>query len=140
MKNIILSAIFILSASAFASEPNFECELFGKKVDSGKLTLTGTDSMTQEFKLSLKESASSEERVLSGQVYLADGMVKFTDLLPETQEGLKNALIYWPQLTTGDLILFTNTKDISDSTLNIYLMPSGEIAYLQIGFVEAFCK
>jgi len=67
-------------------------------------------------------------------------MVKFTDLLPETQEGLKNALIYWPQLTTGDLILFTNTKDISDSTLNIYLMPSGEIAYLQIGFVEAFCK
>ena len=102
----------------------------------GSLELSGKDPLNQTFQLSVSEG-KSPARVFNGSAYLS-GSLKFTSLDMKIQQSITDAIGQSgrPGLKTGDLVLYTNTKDKSESTLNIYLMPDGEIGYLQIGVLQ----
>ena len=124
------------SASAWASRPNFECDIFGgiKGTSAhGSFKLAGEEPTVQTFELSIAEEGKAT-RKFDGKAYL-QGMKKFTDLEMEIQRDIISAIRSSRRinLTTGDLVLFTNTKSVGESTLNVFLMPSGEMAYIEIG-------
>jgi hypothetical protein len=141
MKNLIALIITIFAAKAFASEPNFKCEIFGGidgSSTSGSLTLTGDSPFTQTYDLEIGEFGSTQKKHFSGSLYLSKS-VPFNDLERRIQDSIIRAISTKAGLTTGSSILFTNTQNSAESTLNVFLMPSGQISYLQIGALEALC-
>lgn len=142
---LFLFCIFVtagfLSNSAMAAEPNFKCDIFGgiEGPAKGSLTFSGDDATVQTYELKIVDG-NNEPRTFTGSAYL-QGSMAFTKIDLEIQKAMMNAMSSSPRpnLTTGDLILFTNTKTQSESTINILLMPSGQIGYLQIGFLEVLC-
>ncbi|MBK9324351.1 MAG: hypothetical protein IPM97_15610 [Bdellovibrionaceae bacterium] len=144
MNNFLMSVflfIGLLSKSAIAAEPNFKCEIFGGIDGSaeGSLTLSGENPAVQKYELKIAEG-NKEVKTFTGDAYL-NGLSAFTGLRMETQKAIMAALnsSRRPNLSTGDLVLYTNTQSLDNSTLNILLMPSGEIGYLQIGFLQVLC-
>ncbi len=128
----------LFSQTLMAAEPNFKCDIFGENV-SGSFDLTGTDLSDQTYNLEVR-AGSYAVRNFAAKAYM-NGRLRFSDLPMETQQAMINAMSNSrrPTLETGDLLLFTNTANRDESTLNIFLMPSGQIGYLQIGVLEAFC-
>lgn len=138
-------AIFItLFSQLTLANPNFECSIYdpmsGENL-TGTLTLSGDQNDVQDYKIILKTSPKdSGDKEFTGKLYL-NNMISFTDLPTEIQNEINQALKMSkrPNLSAGPLVLFTNTQNPSDSTLTVSLMPSGEIAYIQLGFIELFC-
>lgn len=146
MKRLGVVSVFLLSLVSFGAfaAPNFQCEIFrtvGGGYAAGKLTLSGEGFQKQSFELSLTDSADIEPSQFDGTLYLK-GQVAFTDLDLDTQKDIISAMnsSRRPNLTTGPMILFSNVEDDSEmSTLNVYLMPSGQIAYIEAGLIPVLC-
>ncbi len=145
-KVILFSLVMVcLSSVSFASEPsepNFKCEIFAGvegNIVRGSLKLYGDNVDVQTYELEVAEGADVLKK-FTGNAYLV-GLISFTNLPSYVQKALMNAMdrSKRPGLTSGDLVSFTNTEKSEDSTLNIFLMPTGEIGYLQIGLLEALC-
>ena len=138
---ISLLTIVLFSKFALASEPNFKCDIFtgvNSANVSGSLALIGDDPANLTYELTVSDGGGT--RKFDGNIFVA-GSLEFTSLGMDAQQAIMSAMRSSKRvgLTTGQLVLFSNTKDASESTLNIYLMPSGEIAYLQIGALDALC-
>jgi hypothetical protein len=140
-------AVFFLllsPTSAFAN-PNYECSIFRTvtgEYAAGSLTLVGEDPTQQSYELYLSDTEGTELRKFEGTLYLR-GMVSLTDLPLETQEAITSSMqtAKKPNLSTGPLIVFSNTEGSSDtgSTMNVYLMPTGDISYIEAGILPVIC-
>ncbi len=135
-----LVVVCFFTQIALADDTNFACDIFtGVHGDaSGSLTLKGSDYFVQEFNLLISEG-KLKPRAINGSLY-TQGLVPFTDLPSDVQSRLIGVLNMSRRgLKAGSLVLFTNTKDPKLSTLNVFLMPSGEIAYITVGALEVLC-
>jgi hypothetical protein len=140
----VLSLMIVSGLSANAEEKvNFQCDIFATvygEYAGGQLTLSGSDQLQQTFKLTITDSEDIDPKEFSGTLYL-QGLVSFTDLTTETQGAINNAMktSRRPNLKAGNLVVFSNTESADESTLLVYLMPSGEISYISDGFLPVLC-
>ena len=135
----MLTVTMSLTSGMALAAPNFECDIFNKDSVKGKFSMSGKKPETQVYDLKLSERNAISTK-LKGNLFLK-GMMPFNQLPLETQKDMTNAMnsSRRPDLKTGPMVVYGNTPDQEESTMSVYLMPSGEIAYLQIGYVEAFC-
>lgn len=139
MKSIIAGLLLTLVSQVSFAAPNFECKIFSQDGITGKLSFSGADQMKQSFRLTMAERESTPYK-LRGTVYVA-GRVEFKSLPAETKKMILDGMASSkrPNLKPGPMVLYTNTKNPAEATISVYLMPSGEIAYIQMGMLEALC-
>jgi hypothetical protein len=137
---ILLPVVLLASLQSLAQSENFKCNLFGENVHDGYFSMSGENPMEQDYKISVISDRKTEPKDFSGKMYL-QGKMKFTDLDMDIQSRLTSAMNSSRRagLVTGDLVVFGNTKDGNESTFKALMMPSGEIAFIQLGFLEMLC-
>lgn len=142
-RSILACWLFIIPFHV-SGETNFKCNIFrvvGGGYAKGSLALSGSNFNQQSYELFISDSENTEPKKFEGTLYLK-GQVNFTSLQMETQEDIISTMKMSrrPGLSTGPLLLFSNTKSASHiSTINAYLMPSGEIGYIEVGALPVLC-
>lgn len=142
MKKIFVMALLLLNgASALAQAQNFTCEVFGNNNESGELSLSGSNPFLQEYTLRFRPGYNQPERIIKGKLHLL-GKVNFQAFGADTQTEIMRVIrsSRHPGVKAGDSVWYGNTQDPQDSTLNIYMMPSGQIVYIEVGVVSFFCS
>ena len=142
----ITAFLFALTAllfqNTFAEQQNFSCSIFanvqGGQVQ-GSLVLTGSDPFAPNYELKISEGGGPE-RTFTGAVRLT-GKSSFTNLDMDVQKAIMNAIAHSGNgnAKTGEFILFANTKNLADATFSVALMPSAQLAYLQVGVLQLLC-